>query len=124
MQFNLPWPPSVNHYWVRTPKGMTRSEAAKGYLHAVSAALIDQGHKDIAIGLKRGPHYAERLRVQVIANPPDKRRRDLDNLGKAACDAMAHVGLYRDDSQIDDWHVIRGEIVQGGELIVSMEPIS
>jgi crossover junction endodeoxyribonuclease RusA len=59
----------------------------------------------------------------VIANPPDKRRRDLDNLGKAACDAMAHVGLYRDDSQIDDWHVIRGEIVQGGELIVSMEPI-
>jgi crossover junction endodeoxyribonuclease RusA len=123
MQFNLPWPPSVNHYWVRTPKGMTRSEAAKGYLHAVSAALIDQGHKDIAIGLKRGPHYAERLRVQVIANPPDRRRRDLDNLGKAVCDALEHFRLCRNDSQIDDWHVIRGERVDGGKLVVFMEAI-
>ena len=124
MTLTLPWPPSVNHYWIRTRRGMTRSKRAKAYLHAVSASLIDQGHKDIAIGLKRGPYYTERLRVTVIANPPNRIRRDLDNLGKAACDAMAHVGLYRDDSQIDDWRVIRGEVVKGGELIVTMEPIT
>ena len=123
MQFNLPWPPSVNHYWVRTPKGMTRSEAAKAYLHEAAVALVCQGHQAIAAGIQHGPLYAERLRVRVVAHPPDRRRRDLDNLGKAVCDALEHFRLCKNDSQIDDWQIIRGERLNGGKLVVTMEAI-
>ena len=43
----------------------------------------------------------ERLRVQVECFPPDKRRRDLDNLGKSLMDSLQHAKVYADDSQID-----------------------
>ena len=43
----------------------------------------------------------KRIRMEVIAYPPDKRRRDLDNLGKSLLDSLQHAGLYQDDSQID-----------------------
>lgn len=33
--------------------------------------------------------------------PPDRRRRDLDNIQKAVLDALQHANLYRDDNQID-----------------------
>ena len=123
MTLTFPWPPSVNHYWIRTKRGMTRSERAKAYLHEAGVALILQGHSAIASGVRRGPYYAERLRVRVVAHPPNKIRRDLDNLGKAICDALQHYQLCRDDSQIDDWHVIRGNVVAGGKLVVTMEAI-
>ena len=35
------------------------------------------------------------------AFPPDRRRRDLDNLQKPLLDALQHAGVYEDDSQID-----------------------
>ena len=123
MQITLPWPPSVNHYWIRTRRGMTRSKRAKAYLHEAGVALICQGHSAIASGVRRGPLYAERLRVRVVAHPPDRRRRDLDNLGKAVCDALEHFRLCRNDSQIDDWQIIRGERLNGGKLVVTMEAI-
>ena len=40
------------------------------------------------------------------AFPPDRRRRDLDNLLKPALDALQHAGVYEDDSQVD-WLVAR-----------------
>ena len=123
MTLTLPWPPSVNHYWIRTRRGMTRSKRAKAYLHEAGVALICQGHSAIASGVRRGPRYAERRRVRVVAHPPDRRRRDLDNLGKAGCDTLEHFHLCRNDSQIDDWHVIRGERLDGGKLVVTMEAI-
>lgn len=43
----------------------------------------------------------KRIRMEVVAYPPDKRRRDLDNLGKSLLDSLQHAGLYQDDSQID-----------------------
>jgi crossover junction endodeoxyribonuclease RusA len=35
------------------------------------------------------------------AFPPDRRRRDLDNIQKPVLDALQHAGVYEDDSQID-----------------------
>jgi len=52
------------------------------------------------------------------AFPPDRRRRDLDNLLKSVLDALEHAGLYADDSQIDLLVTRRRMLVSGGKLIV------
>jgi len=54
------------------------------------------------------------------AFPPDRRRRDLDNLQKSTLDALEHAGLYEDDSQIDLLIARRCEVAPGGKLIVRM----
>jgi crossover junction endodeoxyribonuclease RusA len=42
----------------------------------------------------------------------------LDNLGKALLDALAAAGVYEDDSQIDDFRIIRCPVVSGGKVLV------
>ena len=60
-----------------------------------------------------------RLAIKIIAEPPDKRRRDLDNILKAPLDALTHAGLLIDDEQFDEINV-RGQTVPGGRLGVKI----
>ncbi|EGW70928.1 crossover junction endodeoxyribonuclease rusA, partial [Escherichia coli O91:H21 str. B2F1] len=55
-----------------------------------------------------------RLAIKIIAEPPDKRRRDLDNILKAPLDALTHAGLLMDDEQFDEINIVRGQPVSGG----------
>lgn len=61
-----------------------------------------------------------RLAVVVDLYPPDKRRRDVDNICKALLDAMQHAGVYEDDSQIDDLHIRRRDVVPPGRVVVQI----
>ena len=70
--------------------------------------------------MRRQGFGAARLRVDIVACMPDKRRRDIDNLSKATLDAMAHARVYEDDSQIDDQRIHRGPQKKGGGLIVEV----
>ena len=55
------------------------------------------------------------LMVEIIIYPPDKRKRDMDNIKKALFDALQNAGLYKDDCQIIDDHTIKvNKIVKGG----------
>ena len=64
-----------------------------------------------------------RLAIKVIAEPPDKRRRDLDNILKAPLDALTHAGVLMDDEQFDEINIVRGQPVSGGRLGVKIYPI-
>ena len=64
-----------------------------------------EGNLASGSGNKKPP----RLAMCMDAFPPDRRRRDLDNLQKAICDSLAHAGVYDDDSQIDQLFVRRRE---------------
>lgn len=64
-----------------------------------------------------------RLRVTIDAFPPDRRRRDVDNLAKAALDALTHAGVWGDDSQVDELLVRRADLLVGGSLVVTVEQI-
>lgn len=112
LTLRLDYPPSVNHYW-RTFRGrMIISREGRTYRERVYY-LVHVQHA--ALGLKA------RLRVTIHAHMPDRRRRDLDNLGKALMDSMKHAGVYEDDSLIDDLRIIRCKPDKGGYVEVQIE---
>ena len=94
-------PPSVNHYWERTGKGMKLSDRARQF-HAVMMALVP------ALGL------SSRLKLEVIFHFPTKQKRDIDNHLKATIDSLVKCGFCNDDEQFDELIVKRGAVVKGG----------
>lgn len=107
----LPYPPSVNRYW-RHVNGRTMvSREGREYQQAVARIVDTQWTHDMLTG---------RLAMVVAINPPDRRRRDLDNIAKATLDALEKAGVYQDDSQIDLLVIMRGDVVQGGMTRVAM----
>ena len=70
------------------------------------------------------PKLTGRLWLVVYVHPRDRREIDIDNRVKALQDALQHAGVYENDSQIDDLHVKRGLIVQGGRMVVTIGEIA
>lgn len=118
--FDMPWPPSVNTYWRHPNKGPLAgrtliSERGRDYRdECLKLAKVNQWPAFLS---------EARLSVTIYAYPPDKRRRDLDNVLKAALDVMGHAGVYGDDSQIDRLEIVRKES-SGAVLCVSVEEIA
>ena len=81
IEFVLPYPPTVNTYWRRHGNTYFISEAGKRYRRDVALIVRQQRLK---------LNLSGRLAIKVIAEPPDKRRRDLDNILKAPLDALTH----------------------------------
>lgn len=108
-KLTLPWPPSANRYWRHPTTGRLAGR------HLLSAE--GRAYRETVAGIVRARKFGEplvgRLFMDVMAYPPDKRRRDLDNLLKALQDALQHAGVYRDDSQIDALQVTRCEAGDG-----------
>lgn len=72
----LPWPPSTNHHYAHSRYGVRLTGAARAWRQEV-ALLVAQ-------------HMAPTppLEITVFVAPPDKRRRDPDNLLKETLDAV------------------------------------
>jgi crossover junction endodeoxyribonuclease RusA len=108
----LPYPPSVNHYWIRTQSGGMRvSDAGNAFRNAIIG---------LCGNLKR---IKGRVAVYVEARPPDARKRDLDNIFKALLDSLTHSGIIEDDCKIDDLHIVRCGKVEGGSVTVTVTQI-
>ena len=118
-EFTLPYPPSLNSYYRHVGSKVLISERGRAYraeVERVVRALRSRG--------SLGPEALEgRLGLRVAMNPPDNRRRDLDNALKATLDALTHAGLWCDDSQVDRLTIERGVRVVEGSLIVCVETI-
>lgn len=104
IQLQLPWPPSVNHYWMTSGRMRYISKRGLEFRKAVAEEVASLG----VSGLEG------RLAVHVALFPPDKRKRDIDNVMKALLDACEHAGCYHTDNQIDELHIIRQQIRKGG----------
>ena len=113
MLLTLPYPPSINHYWRRVGPRTLISREGRMFRRNVCALLAGGGF--------RTPPLDGRISLRMDAFPPDRRRRDLDNLQKSAIDALEHAGVFEDDSQIDLLITARRESVQGGRLEVRIE---
>lgn len=113
IELTLPYPPSANTYWRHPTSGKLAgrhllSEKGRAYREAVKAVCWQKGVKPLAC----------RVMVEVLVFPPDRRRRDLDNVLKGTLDSLTAGGVWADDSQIDKLTVERGQVVKDGALVV------
>lgn len=111
IELTLPWPPSVNHYWRRFKNRYFVSAEGKKYRDQV----YYECKKIIA-------HFSseDRIAVNIDAYPPDKRRRDLDNILKSLLDSLQYAGIYQDDNQIDRLCIVRKERSMIGQVVVTL----
>jgi len=94
----LPWPPTVNHYWGRRRGGRL-------FLTAKARAFRDVVALELAC-TQDGPPDGW-VRLDIIAHPPDKRKRDIDNIEKPLLDALEHAGAFENDYQVSDLRIRR-----------------
>jgi Holliday junction resolvase RusA-like endonuclease len=111
IELELPFPPSVNHYYRRVGPRTLISREGRAFREKVCSALASLGVRPAS-----GP-----LEVHVEVFPPDRRRRDVDNVQKALLDALEHGGAYRNDSQIVKLVAEKREPVRGGRTIVRIK---
>ena len=123
---DLPMPPSVNHYW---SKSVGRAKG-KSYVHV---RLSDRAHKfrndvvaqvaDIAQRHGSIRTHNGRIRAVVTLHGATKRSFDVDNFSKGLFDALTYCKVYKDDSQIDEIEIKRGEVIKGGKVSIELHEI-
>lgn len=114
MIFTLPYPPSINHYWRRVGPRTLISREGRTFRKNVCALLGGGG--------SRRPPAGGRIALAMDAFPPDRRRRDMDNIAKPVLDALECASVYENDSQIDLLLTRRRDVIAGGRLDVQQIP--
>lgn len=121
LTYRLGFPPSVNHYY-RTVRRKVRgknlptvllTDRARDYRHEVLESVLRQGRPDRP--------WAGSISVRVVARPPDRRIRDIDNLWKGIADSLRFSVVIEDDRYIDHLEITRAKPTPEGELIVTIE---
>ena len=98
-EFELPWPPSVNHYYRHIGPRVLISKDGRKYRENVVARLASENISK----------FTTPVALHIELYPPDYRRRDVDNSLKCLLDTFTHGGLYDDDSLIHKLTVIKRE---------------
>jgi len=114
LEIRLPWPPSVNHYW--------KAHGNRRYISRTAKAWMDEA---VLLLRAAGVRFDKPVEVRMFLSPPDRRRRDGDNLEKAIMDSLVKAGVIRDDSL---WQVPKScrELLEGcgGYVLLVVEEIS
>lgn len=119
MTLELPWPPSVNHYYRHIMVGPYQartiiSRKGREFRELAIRWLAEQG-------FPRGTYWCG-LKVSIDAHEPNRRERDLDNLQKPLLDALVAAGVIGNDSQVNRLEIQRAPIVRGGLIRMVIEP--
>lgn len=120
MHLVLPWPISVNAYYQNVPGTMARRVSADGrdFRDRVRSAIR------LRFGALTQPAFEGPVRVDVELRAPDCRKRDIDNHIKSLFDALTHARAWRDDHQVDEMTVRRGQQISGGRAIVIISALA
>lgn len=119
IELSLPFPPSVNTYWrhvvIKGRSVTLLSKQGREYRTKASCELLRQG-----LSMRK---LSGRLEVQINVFPPDRRKRDLDNIPKGVLDALTKAEVWEDDEQIDDLRITRAHVIKGGRVDITIKPI-
>ena len=98
-------PPTINHYYGQRPHGGRYIKpAGLAFRMAVAEIVAVAGYKKME----------GRISLFAAIYPADRRKQDIDNRAKSLQDALTHAGVWLDDEQIDDLHLVRREVIKGG----------
>ncbi len=112
IELELPYPPSVNHYYRHVGPRVLISREGRRYREMVNALVRQKNIRPLPGGIA----------LYAAFRPPDRRRRDLDNVGgKVLLDTLQAAGLFKDDCQIKRILLERGEPVEGGRCSFQLE---
>lgn len=96
MILKLPYPPRT---------GNTATRHARGRHYTPADLVAYRRHVALEV-LRQVPAHERPLTgkvdLEILPTPPDRRRRDKENLVKPLNDALTHAGLWSDDSQVAD----------------------
>ncbi len=109
--YRLPWPPSINSYIKRGNNRSYMTKRGKEFRNEVVTACIAEC---LSSGEAQRQTMHGRLAVNIELTAPDRRKRDIDNHVKAVLDALQHVRVFKDDSQIDELRVKRLDVEAPG----------
>lgn len=88
----LPYPPSANAIW-RNVDGKTLVSAPyRKWKSLAFSEIVAQGAGKLHRRTIAGPYQ-----MMLLADRPDKRRRDIGNLEKCCSDALVTAGVIEDD---------------------------
>ena len=91
LTLDLPWPPSINHYYRYVRNRVVVSRRGKDFRQDVFDIVAEIDVQPIT-----GP-----VGISIVIAPPDKRRRDIDNIQKPLLDALeAAEKIFINDSQV------------------------
>ena len=112
LELELPWPPSVNHYYRHVGPRVLISRDGRKYRELVTTLVNRNGFRP----------FQGRISLRAEFYPPDRRRRDLDNVGgKVLLDTLQAAGLFKDDSQIKRILLEMHEPMEGGMCFIKLE---
>ena len=105
IQAYLDWPPTVNHYYTVARGRKILSTRGRDY----------KAEQVIQLRMQKIPrHDSGRFSINISAYPPDRRKRDLDNLLKPILDCLTDYGAIPDDSAIDEITIRRSVVEKPG----------
>ncbi len=107
----LAYPPTVNHIWRYSAHGVYLTPRGRVYKDSVRSQVRLTGWSSA---------YTGRVAVEILVYPPDRRRRDIDNIPKIVFDSLTYSGVWEDDCQVDELSVRRMPPKRGGEIEVTV----
>ena len=113
IELELPLAVSENNY----------RRVVKGCSHPVISSEGRKYHENVKAIFRQSGQAPIKGRVKVTVEfyPPDRRRRDIDNLFKCLFDSLVAAGCIEDDSLIEELHAMKRAPMPGGLLFVRIE---
>jgi crossover junction endodeoxyribonuclease RusA len=125
LTLELPWPPSVNHYY----RAIARRKVFRGFVKWIGVNILSKDARKYKVAVEHAvigvrSMGSVRLAVEIYLYPPNGQSFDISNRVKAVEDALENAGIFDNDNQIDRLIVERCEVHKGGSALVQLEEIS
>jgi crossover junction endodeoxyribonuclease RusA len=115
IQLRLPYPPSINAYWLASGHRRYISKRGIKFKQAVADYVLEWRIPKLG---------SQPLEIEIWLHPRSKQLMDIDNCVKPILDACQDAGIFDDDVQVQQLFVKRSKAKKGGGCTVWIDVLS